>query len=58
MSFEMDFLVLAASVFNLLVLVLLPLTAIVIFLVYMKKILMAWMEARRRDMQKRTARRP
>ncbi|MEM0344090.1 MAG: hypothetical protein QXU73_07600 [Thermoplasmata archaeon] len=56
MSWEYDFLRTAAELFNLFVLTLLPITVLVIFLVYLKKILVTWVETRRMHFQAKRAR--
>jgi hypothetical protein len=43
-TWEYDFLKMAADIFSLLVLGLLPVTAVILFAVYMKKIITAWFE--------------
>lgn len=43
-TWQYDFLQLAADIFRLLVLGLLPVTAIIVFTVYMKKIITSWFE--------------
>lgn len=43
-TWEYDFLKTAADIFSLLVLGMLPITAVIIFAVYMKKIITTWFE--------------
>jgi hypothetical protein len=54
MSWEYDFLKTAAEIFQLFVLTLLPVTALMIFLVYLKKILTTYMETHRIQRQMRS----
>jgi hypothetical protein len=50
-TWEYDFLKTAADIFRILVLGLLPVVSIIIFLVYMKKILMTWFEMHKLQVQ-------
>ncbi len=52
-SWEYDFLKLAGQLFTVFVLTLLPLTALVIFVVYMKKIVSTFLETHRLKVQGR-----
>lgn len=57
MTWEYDFLATAAKIFQLFVLILLPVTGLGIFLVYLKKILTAYFETQRLKLKARSKRR-
>lgn len=52
-TWEYDFLKTAADIFRLLVLGLLPVVSIVVFMIYMKKIILTWFEMHKIQVQMR-----
>jgi hypothetical protein len=52
-TWEYDFLKTAADIFRILVLGLLPIVSIVIFMIYMKKIILTWFEMHKIQVQMR-----
>jgi hypothetical protein len=57
-NWEYDFLMLAADIFKILVLGLLPIASIIIFMIYMKKILLTWFEMHKLQLSARSSRKP